>query len=126
MPLSADFEPQHYSLACGITEWEAARGSSLKPLKDNHTWSIVELPYGHKTIGCKWVFKIKHMFDGTIERHKARLSQFLAKLKEPHLTAAHRILPYIKSTPGQGLFYPSKLGASLKTYAETNFPLTNV
>ena len=24
-------------------------------------------------INCKWIFKLKHKFDGSIERHKARL-----------------------------------------------------
>jgi hypothetical protein len=31
------------------------------------------LPSNKTPIGCKWVFKIKHNSDGSIERHKARL-----------------------------------------------------
>jgi len=31
------------------------------------------LPKGKKTIGYKWVFKIKHKADGSIERYKASL-----------------------------------------------------
>jgi len=34
---------------------------------------MVSLPPGHKPIGCRWVYKIKYNFDGTIERYKARL-----------------------------------------------------
>ncbi|XP_059315764.1 uncharacterized protein LOC132066475 [Lycium ferocissimum] len=37
------------------------------------TWTLVPLPKGKKAIGCKWVFKIKHKADGSIERYKARL-----------------------------------------------------
>ena len=42
-------------------------------LKENDTWDLVELPSGHKPIGCKWVFKTKHDKNGKIERFKARL-----------------------------------------------------
>ena len=39
----------------------------------NGTWDLVELPPGEKTIGTKWVFRIKRKADGSIERFKARL-----------------------------------------------------
>ena len=34
---------------------------------------VVLLPKNKTAIGCKWVFKIKHNADGTVERYKARL-----------------------------------------------------
>nr|XP_025632886.1 uncharacterized protein LOC112727378 [Arachis hypogaea] len=34
---------------------------------------IITLPHGKKAIGCKWVFRIKFLPDGSIERYKARL-----------------------------------------------------
>ena len=36
-------------------------------------WSLVELPFGCRLIGCKWVFKTKHNAKGQVERYKARL-----------------------------------------------------
>ena len=39
----------------------------------NDTWDLVPLPKDKKTIGCKWVYKVKHNSDGSISRYKARL-----------------------------------------------------
>ena len=33
----------------------------------------MEFPEGCKRVGCKWVFKIKHDFQGNIKRYKAQL-----------------------------------------------------
>ena len=41
-----------------------------------HTWELVNLPSGAKTIGCKQIFKRKLKQDGSIEKYKAR---FVAK-----------------------------------------------
>ena len=47
--------------------------NEINALELNKTWELVTLPKDKKTIGCKWVFKVKYKDDGTIERHKARL-----------------------------------------------------
>ncbi|XP_075079750.1 putative mitochondrial protein AtMg00820 [Nicotiana tabacum] len=47
--------------------------SELEALQNNHTWEVVLLPPGKKALPCKWVYKVKHNSDGTIERLKAHL-----------------------------------------------------
>lgn len=47
--------------------------SELEAMETNHTWSVVPLAPGKHSTGCKWVNKIKHKSDGSIERYKARL-----------------------------------------------------
>ena len=42
-------------------------------MEKTHTWDLVDLPRGKFVISCKWVYKIKTKFDGTIEWYKARL-----------------------------------------------------
>lgn len=42
-------------------------------LLHNKTWRLVSPSPGSNIIDCKWVFKIKHKSDGSIERYKARL-----------------------------------------------------
>ena len=45
----------------------------LDALSKNHTWDLVTLPTGKSVVGCKWIYKIKTRFDGSIERYKVRL-----------------------------------------------------
>jgi hypothetical protein len=47
--------------------------AELTAPKANHTWTLTPLPPDQHPIGCKWVYKIKHNSDGTIERYKERL-----------------------------------------------------
>lgn len=47
--------------------------TELTPLEQTGTWKLVDLPPNIKPIGCRWVYKIKHHADGSIERFKAHL-----------------------------------------------------
>ena len=42
----------------------------------NDVWDIVPKPEGKSVVSSKWIYKIKHAVDGSIERYKAR---FVAK-----------------------------------------------
>ena len=50
-----------------------AMQQEIDSLQDYGVWELTELPEGRKAVGCKWVFKVKHNVDGSIERYKARL-----------------------------------------------------
>ena len=45
----------------------------LAALERIGTWDIVPLSPHTVPITCKWVFKVKTKYDGSIERYKARL-----------------------------------------------------
>ena len=38
----------------------------------NDVWDIVPKPEGKSVVSSKWIFKIKHAADGSIEKYKAR------------------------------------------------------
>ena len=45
----------------------------MQALVENGTWVLVPKTENVTPIGCKWVYKVKHNSDGSINRHKARL-----------------------------------------------------
>jgi hypothetical protein len=54
-------------------KWKEAMKDEMKALERNVTWDLVELPRDMKTVGCKWVYKLKKGVDDKVERYKARL-----------------------------------------------------
>jgi hypothetical protein len=54
-------------------KWMEAAQEEIKAHLENGTWEVVPLPKGRTAIGCRWVFKIKHNLDGSVERYKGRL-----------------------------------------------------
>jgi hypothetical protein len=40
---------------------------------DNKTWTLEDLPRGHKAIGLKWVSKLKRNEEGEVGKHKVHL-----------------------------------------------------
>ncbi|CAN1170240.1 Retrovirus-related Pol polyprotein from transposon TNT 1-94 [Linum perenne] len=67
------FVPRNVKEALDNVMWTAAVQEEMKALVKNDTWTMVDLPPGKSTVGCKWVFTIKCNADGSVERYKARL-----------------------------------------------------
>ena len=45
----------------------------MKSMSSNGVWDLEEIPKVAKTVGYKWVYKIKYDSKGNIERFKTRL-----------------------------------------------------
>ncbi|XP_074287804.1 uncharacterized protein LOC141612955 [Silene latifolia] len=71
--INKEHEPSNYAEAAKDRRWREAMSKEIEALETNGTWKIVTLPKGKKPIGCKWVYKIKYLADGKVERYKARL-----------------------------------------------------
>ena len=65
--------PNNVQEALKIPKWKEAVLEEMRALEKNNTWSVLNLPAGKKTVGCKWVFTVKFNSDGSIDRYKARL-----------------------------------------------------
>ena len=71
--VSSHIVPKCLSEALQSSEWQAAMLDEMQALEANGTWSLVPLPPGRTTVGCRWVFALKTNPDGSIARYKARL-----------------------------------------------------
>jgi len=72
----SEMEPTSYEQAIGCPaskKWKEAMQEEYESLMENGTWSLMKLPQGRKSIGSKWVFKLKRDEHGVVNRHKARL-----------------------------------------------------
>ena len=56
-----------------IFGWKSAMEEKMSALSENATWSLVTHPPEKTTIGCRWVYTMKYLPDGSIKRLKARL-----------------------------------------------------
>ncbi|CAA7015851.1 unnamed protein product [Microthlaspi erraticum] len=66
-------EPVSFKDALKFDEWIQAMNEELMALEKTDTWDICSLPPDKHAIGCKWVYKLKLLANGCLERYKARL-----------------------------------------------------
>ncbi|KAH9657534.1 hypothetical protein KPL70_023118 [Citrus sinensis] len=70
-------EPKSYAEAIqssNKSEWQEAMNEEIASLKKNHNWILVEKAGNRRTVGCKWVFRVKEgLTTSEPSRYKARL-----------------------------------------------------
>ncbi|XP_071679843.1 uncharacterized protein [Lolium perenne] len=72
--LATSGEPGNLDDALKNENWKRAMDEEYEALMVNKTWHLVPPNHaGKNIIDCKWVYKIKHKADGSIDKYKARL-----------------------------------------------------
>ena len=67
-----DQEPACFEEAVKKKEWVEAMMEEYHSIMKNDVWSIVPRPKDKAVVSSKWLYKIKHASNGSIEKYKAR------------------------------------------------------
>jgi hypothetical protein len=65
-------EPSFHGQASGEQVWKDAMTEEYKSILKNDVWDIVPRPERKSVVTSKWIYKINHTVDGSIEKEKAR------------------------------------------------------
>ncbi|RDX74739.1 hypothetical protein CR513_45469, partial [Mucuna pruriens] len=72
LALLVEMELVSFEQAIREPKWKAAT-EELKVIENNHTWELVTLPHNKRSIGVKWVYRVKVKPIGEVAKYKARL-----------------------------------------------------
>ena len=69
----SNIEPHIVNQALTDPKWRQAMNDEFDARVRNGTWELVPSTSMQNLVGCKWVFGIKRLLDGSTDRYKARL-----------------------------------------------------
>jgi hypothetical protein len=67
-----DTEPSCHGEAAGQQVWQDAMTEEYQSIMKNDLWDIVSRLEGKFVVTSKWIYKIKHVVGGSVEKYKAR------------------------------------------------------
>jgi hypothetical protein len=70
--LVIDSKPSTFEEASKHKVWKDAMIEEYKSILKNDVWEVVPRPHGKSMVTFKWLYKIKHAADGSVEKFKAR------------------------------------------------------
>ena len=68
----SDVEPSSFEEANKLQVWKDAMLEEYRSIIKNNVWDIVSRPKDKAVVSSKWIYKIKHATDGSVEKFKAR------------------------------------------------------
>lgn len=84
-------EPSSFKEAIEQPVWFDAMVEEYESIMKNSVWEVVSWPADKSIVGSRWIYKVEHVADESIEKYKAR---FVAKdsLKLRELTMRKPLL----------------------------------
>jgi hypothetical protein len=67
-----EFEPSTFEEASSRQVWRDAMMEEYNSIMKNDVWEVVPRPEGKSVVTSRWLYKLKHVVDGSIEKYKAR------------------------------------------------------
>jgi hypothetical protein len=67
-----DEEPTTFEEVVKRGQWKEAMAEEHQSIMKNEVWEIVPRPKEKSVVTSKWVYKIKHAVDGSVDKYKAR------------------------------------------------------
>ena len=67
-----DFEPSTFEEASQHHVWRDAMMDEYHSIMKNDVWEIVPRPEGKSMVTSRWLYKLKHVEDGSVEKYMAR------------------------------------------------------
>jgi hypothetical protein len=67
-----DTEPSCHGEAAGRQVWKNVMTEEYQSIMKSVVWDIVPRLEGKSVVTSKWIYKIKHVADGSVEKYKAR------------------------------------------------------
>ena len=67
----SDVEPSSFEEADKLQVWKDGMLEEYRSIIKNNVWDIVLRPKDKSMVSSKWIYKIKHVADGSVEKFKA-------------------------------------------------------
>jgi hypothetical protein len=72
MSTISDAQPYSFEEADKLQVWKDAMLEEYSSIIKNNVWDIVSRPKNKSVVSSKWIYKIKHAADGSVEKFKVR------------------------------------------------------
>lgn len=73
LSLLAEIEPTFISQALQDKKWRHSASDEINAMTRTGTWDLDPSTQAQNVVGCRWVFRIKRLQDGSVDRYKSCL-----------------------------------------------------